>query len=71
MPEDSVYMPIHVGREGKADIGYTGDHTGDTISSKNANYCELTGLYWAWKNLDADYIGLVHYKNYFQSILLW
>ena len=31
MPEDSVYMPIHVGREGKADIGYTGDHTGDNI----------------------------------------
>ena len=29
MPEDSVYMPIHVGREGKVDIGYTGDHTGD------------------------------------------
>lgn len=51
MPEDSVYMPIHVGREGKADIGYTGDHTGDNISLKNANYCELTGLYWAWKIL--------------------
>lgn len=34
MPDDSVYMPIHVGREGKADIGYTGDHTGDNISSK-------------------------------------
>ena len=34
MPEDSVYMPIHVGREGKVDIGYTGDHTGDNISSK-------------------------------------
>ena len=65
MPEDSVYMPIHVGREGKADIGYTGDNTGDNISSKNANYCELTGLYWAWKNLDADYIGLVHYRRYF------
>ncbi len=65
MPEDPVYLPIHVGREGKADIGYTGDHTGDNISSKNANYCELTGLYWAWKNLDADYIGLVHYRRYF------
>ena len=65
MPEDSVYMPIHVGREGKSDIGYTGDHTGDNISLKNANYCELTGLYWAWKNLDADYIGLVHYRRYF------
>ena len=45
--------------EGKADIGYTGDHTGDNISLKNANYCELTGLYWAWKNLEADYIGLI------------
>jgi len=31
MSEDSVYMPIHVGREGKADIGYTGDNTGDNI----------------------------------------
>ena len=40
MPEDSVYMPIPCGtREAKADIGYTGDHTGDNISSKNANYC--------------------------------
>ena len=68
MPEDSVYMPIHVGREGKEDIGYTGDNTGDNISSKNANYCELTGLYWAWKNLDADYIGLVHYRRYFMNV---
>ena len=45
MPEDLVYMPIHVGRAGKFDIGYIGDHTGDNISDKNANYCELTGLY--------------------------
>ena len=65
MPEDLVYMPIHVGRAGKFDIGYIGDHTGDNISDKNANYCELTGLYWAWKNLEADYIGLVHYRRYF------
>ena len=34
--------------------------TGDHISSKNPNYCELTGLYWAWKNLDCEYIGLCH-----------
>lgn len=65
MPEDKVYLPMHVGREGKDDLGYIGDNTGDNISSKNANYCELTGLYWAWKNLDCDYIGLCHYRRYF------
>lgn len=65
MPEDDMYIPIHVGKEGKDDLGYIGDNTGDNISNKNANYCELTGLYWAWKNLDANYIGLVHYRRHF------
>ena len=23
MPEDDVYLPIHVGKEGKKDLGYT------------------------------------------------
>lgn len=36
MPEDSVYMPIHVGREGKEDLGYIGDNTGDNISLKKS-----------------------------------
>ena len=65
MPDDDVYLPIHAGREGKAEIGYIGDNTGDNISAKNANYCELTVLYWAWKNLKCDYIGLCHYRRYF------
>ena len=65
MPEDPVYLPLHVGAEGKEDLGYTKDNTGDNISLKNPHYCELTGLYWAWKNLKADYIGLVHYRRYF------
>lgn len=67
MPNDSVYMPLHVGREGKADIGFTGDNTGDNISNKNAHFCELTGLYWAWKNLHCEYIGLCHYRRYFST----
>ena len=65
MPSDDVYLPIHVGREGKEYLGYIGDNTGKNISGKNANYCELTGLYWAWKNLECDYIGLCHYRRYF------
>ncbi|MCS4465828.1 DUF4422 domain-containing protein [Clostridium botulinum] len=58
MPKESMYLPIHVGCEGKKDLGYIGDNTGDNISLRNSNYCELTGLYWAWKNLKCDYIGL-------------
>ena len=67
MPDDPMYLPLHVGAEGKESIGYTPDNTGDNISSKNANYCELTGLYWAWKNLKADYIGLAHYRRHFSN----
>lgn len=65
MPEDACYLPLQVGRAGKPDIGFVGDDTGDSISQKNGNYCELTGVYWAWKNLEADYIGLVHYRRHF------
>lgn len=67
MPDDRMYLPIHVGAEGKEDIGYTPDNTGDNISAKNTHYCELTGLYWAWKNLDADFIGLAHYRRHFSN----
>lgn len=65
MPKDSVYLPIHVGAEGKKSLGYQKDNEGENISSKNANYCELTALYWAWKNLKCDIIGLAHYRRYF------
>ena len=66
MPKDKMYIPVQVGAEGKELIeNYTPDNTGDNISKLNPYFCELTGLYWAWKNLDADYIGLVHYRRYF------
>lgn len=65
MPDDDVYVPLHVGAAGKESLGYLPDNTGDHISSKNPSYCELTGLYWAWKNLDCEYIGLCHYRRYF------
>lgn len=67
MPNDDVYLPIQVGAEGKESLDFVGDNTGDNISSKNLDYCELTGLYWAWKNLEADYVGNVHYRRYFMK----
>lgn len=67
MPTDPMYVPLQVGSEGKSSLGYLKDNVGDNISAKNANYCELTGLYWAWKHMDADYLGLVHYRRYFSK----
>lgn len=65
MPADELYLPLHVGAEGKKPLPYVGDNTGDNISLKNPTFCELTGLYWAWKNLSDDYIGLAHYRRHF------
>lgn len=65
MPTDPIYLPVHVGASGKDSIGYQRDDEGENISQKNPAYCELTGIYWAWKNLDADYIGLAHYRRHF------
>ncbi|HEX2937962.1 MAG TPA: DUF4422 domain-containing protein [Ruminiclostridium sp.] len=67
MPDDPMYIPLHVGKKGKTDLGYAGDDTGENISEKNPNYCELTGIYWAYRNLEADYIGLVHYRRHFSA----
>ena len=66
MPKDKLYLPVRVGAAlAEDDFGYQRDDEGDNISAKNPYYCELTALYWAWKNLKADYIGLVHYRRYF------
>lgn len=66
MPTDPMYLPVFVGKDLHPDVNHTfqGDNTGDNISKKNAHYNELTALYWGWKNLDYDALGLVHYRRY-------
>ena len=66
MPDNNMYYPLQVGFA-KSIKGFTRDNTRDNIASKNKNYCELTGLYWAWKNSNADIKGLVHYRRLFTN----
>lgn len=67
LPKDSIYLPVQVGKALHPDVtlaGYQPDNQGENISEKNLHFCELTALFWGWKNIDADYVGLVHYRRY-------
>lgn len=67
---DETYKAIQLGKALHPDLnlGYLEDNDGDNISEKNYGWCELTGLYWGWKNLkDVEYAGLCHYRRYFDE----
>lgn len=65
---DEGYIPLQVGAALHPHLGFHTDDVGEEISEKNPNYCELTGLYWVWKNdTGSDIKGLVHYRRYFTT----
>lgn len=72
-PGSPIYLPVQVGTALNGAIpGMMHDDGGEHISGKNASFCELTALYWAWKNRVFDesaYAGLVHYRRYFAGTL--
>lgn len=62
---NEIYRPIVVGAN-KNNLNYEyKDNTGDNISEKNADYCELTATYWIWKNFKSSIVGLNHYRRFF------
>ena len=65
--KNNVYLPIHVGKALHPDVNL--GFQGDDISRLNPQYCELTAQYWGWKNLNVEYIGLCHYRRYFETII--
>lgn len=69
IPLSHSFLAMQVGAaQSEVNLGYQRDDSGENISSKNKNYCELTALYWAWQNMkDAKFIGICHYRRFFVS----
>ena len=66
--KNEIITPVYCGavyKKDKWNKEIIGDNTGDNISELRMNFNELTVQYWAWKNVDADYYGLCHYRRYF------
>lgn len=68
-PDNPAYQPVIVGRLAHVvPRTVVTDARGDNISRLNPYYCEMTALYWAWKNDDLPpYVGLAHYRRYLRS----
>lgn len=71
-PQKKGYRMLQVGAAGKEKLyDWTDDSGQDHMSQKNPSWCELTGMYWMWKNCPDDIVGLVHYRRYFVNRIIW
>lgn len=64
--ENPLYVPVQCGAvlDDESNYFVQGDDTGDNISYRRNSFCEFTVQYWAWKNCQADYYGLCHYRRF-------
>lgn len=67
-PALPCYEHIWAGKNGaNFTTPLTGDDTSENISDKNKYYSELTGIYWFWKNHEADVVGTCHYRRFYTA----
>ena len=65
--ESDVFIPVRCGAvfDKRKGVNIQGDDDGENISDRRLTFCELTVQYWAWKNVEADFYGLCHYRRFF------
>ena len=64
--QNEACIPIQLGfDETHIELGIQKDNVGDNRGDKHPYYSELSGLYWIWKNIDAEYKGLFHHRRAF------
>ena len=71
LPKDPLYVPVQTGAARRPNLGVIPDNTGENISVKYPGYGELTALYWAWRNREDDYLGLVQHNCHFTLRRFW
>ena len=63
--QDDLYKPLCVG--GFRKDGWLCASDGNNIEQYNDRINEATGMYWIWKNTDSEYVGMSHYRRYFNN----
>ena len=69
LPRTDWLVPLGVGGYRDASVQLS-DETGHSIAAINRSYCELTATHWIWRNRPDDWVGLCHYRRYFNLLPL-
>lgn len=59
------YELITVGNVATSNEGVSDRDNVENIAYKNSNYCELTAVFWIWKNIHSNIKGFCHYRRFF------
>jgi hypothetical protein len=62
LPNGYSYISVNPNNNG---FDFYDTNMADSINFKNKEYCELTALYWIFKESKFDQVGLSHYRRFF------